>query len=821
MNPTAKNGTAASTEDAKTRKWNWLGGDEATQLRSELKEGNLAGLREYLARSLCERDWQDRDFMLALVIPELRLEALSFAEELEPEAADLALVRCAYFVRRAWQMRGNGTTDKVGEIGFEAAANCVKSAIESLYKAKDLNPSDPTPHAYILPALMIFTGLAEVFQAAFSRVEELAPNHVPAHYTMVNTLSKRWGGSHELSLEFAREAVRRAPLGSDMPVCLFWAHSLVRTHLEGFDNNPEAAEEYARKKEIRAELEEAFDRWTQPSYQPRRSSALYLHQAAAWFYRVLDRERLRRSLSLLGDTYASGPWTIFGNARKAHAAAIRFAFERPAEQAVEQDPCEECFTFAVHGARSPARGELEIAEKNLITAMRFAQSAEPDQGALLVSMIELHQSMLRRKQGRNDEAAKLREFAVQQIEGMNGQIVPAKIYRRIAAVLMEMNELRLAIPFFEQAIQTASEDTKATVNAEMLQSLGECYCRIGLPDHGAIPLRSALRIFRQYPGDPRMLGTLLTLGNSLRKTSTAEAEALFNEAAELCTAKLQIESATSAWMNLGILCSEQGRYDESLAHYQRVLRVRQQTAGTAPAQIARVLNNIANCYRRMRKFAEAQESADQALRILAPDDPVLAFVYGTKGRAFLEAGDDVQAVEWLRKTRIERDRQPGANLQATVEDLEGEITALDRLGRHAEANEARTALASVRTTMDRMVQNSGDVQPNLHAPTEGVVFVELASGCYARKGDGPDQLYLLAVRLSKQVRDEAAGRYAGAVAVPENITLIFYGQDAEKLFAVLEPLLREEQLCTGAIVTVQQQATKRKILMRGEFVRVN
>ena len=101
-----------------------------------------------------------------------------------------------------------------------------------------------------------------MFRAAFSRAQELAPSLVPAHFVLVNVLSKRWGGSHETSLEWARKAVQAAPTGTDMPVCLFWAHDLVRTHLDRFDSAPAAAEAYARRPEVRAELEEAFDRWT-------------------------------------------------------------------------------------------------------------------------------------------------------------------------------------------------------------------------------------------------------------------------------------------------------------------------------------------------------------------------------------------------------------------------------------------------------------------------------------------------------------------------------------------------------------------------------
>jgi len=821
MNLSAPGGNPLSTESTQTSKWKYLGGDEAADLRSEVRKGNLTGLRKYLEKSRKDHDWQDRVFILSLVVPALRVEALNFAAELEPEAADLALLRCVWFTNRAWEMRGHGTCDEVGKVGFEAAANCIRSALEALEKANNIDPDDPTPHVYILRALIIFSALAPVFRAAFSRAQELAPSLVPAHFVMVNVLSKRWGGSHETSLEWARKAVQAAPTGTDMPVCLFWAHDLVRTHLDRFDSAPAAAEAYARRPEVRAELEEAFDRWTLSPYEPRRSSAPYLHRAAAWFYRVLDRERLQCALTLLGNTYSSGSWSEFGDPRKAYLAAARFAFDRPADQSSGSDACEECFTFAISGARSLGRGELDKAEGQLATAMRFAMEAEPEQAAVLIAMVQLHQCQLRRKQGRNDEAKQLGEQAANSLDGLTGEALPAKIHRRIAAVFQEMNDIRRAIPFWSHAIRTAPEDTKPSALADMLQNLGECYCRLGLAHHGAIPLRSALRILRQSPGDPRTLSTLLTLGNSLRKSSPAEAERLFNEAAELCTSNLQYESAASAWVNLGILCSEQERYEESLDFYQRALRIRQQTPGTPASGVGRVLNNIANCYRRMGKFAEAHRSVDQALRILAPDDPIIAFFYGTKARVFLAEGEDVQAVEWLRKTRAERNNQPSANLESTVEDLEGEIAALDRLGRVAEAAEARAALDSLRASV-KQIPGSGGIQPDVSRPAEGAVFVEIASGCHTRSAEWPDELDLLARKLVVVVEKEQSGYYAGRVVVPENVTFLFHGHDAEKLFASLEPALQEHPLCAGAKVTVQQNGIPRKaLIVRRDLIRLN
>lgn len=149
-------------------------------------------------------------------------------------------------------------------------------------------------------------------------------------------------------------------------------------------------------------------------------------------------------------------------------------------------------------------------------------------------------------------------------------------------------------------------------------------------------------------------------------------------------------------MNLGILCFEQGRHAESLAHYQRVLQVREQLPGTPPGRVESLLNNMANCYRRMGDFNEALRLVDRAIKLLKPEDGSLfASACGTRGQVFHDAGRDAEAVEWLQKSYAERMRSSSPDLDAVIENLEIEYDSLKWLGRlqEAEAVEGRVARA--------------------------------------------------------------------------------------------------------------------------------
>jgi hypothetical protein len=274
---------------------------ELADLTNQVQQGKLDGLREYLARTRKERDWQDRIYVLELVPPRATQATLDEACEAEPQAADLFLIRCAYLSQLASTMRGTNTSDQVGKERYQNSAECVKAALKDLERAAQLDPEDPTPHTKILKCLTIFGQTVQIQQAAFQKAIAIAPDLVPAYFAIVNAASQRWYGSHEQSLKIARAGIANAGPGSDMATCLFWAHMLIGTHYKDFDENPRAAMLYWQNLDVRRELDLAFDEWTKPPYVPRRSSIPFLRHAAEWYRGVGNQARLARVRELTGD----------------------------------------------------------------------------------------------------------------------------------------------------------------------------------------------------------------------------------------------------------------------------------------------------------------------------------------------------------------------------------------------------------------------------------------------------------------------------------------------------------------------------------------
>ena len=461
------------------------------------------------------------------------------------------------------------------------------------------------------------------------------------------------------------------------------------------------------------------------------------------------------------------------------------------------------------------KGNLEAADRLFGIALQLTPSLPQEEGRNLFPLTLCHQCLLRLRQGDADEAKRLRELAMPLVNSISSISTPMEtviFHHLMADILVELQEYRSAIPFWEQTLQLGLEMNKPVVMADILSRAGRCYALCGLKEHAAILLRAALKIFRDYPGDPRLASLLISLGNALRKSSPIEAEHLYQEAADVHVAKMQLESATTAWVNLGILCSEQGRHAESLAYYEKALHVRERSSAP-PARIGVLLNNMANCYRRMGNFTEALRLVDRAIEILTADgSSELASAYGSRGLIFQDDGRDAEAVEWLQKSCGKRENMPSPNFEAIAENLENQLTSLKRLGRLEEVAAAEARLASALAAKKEVPQANFDLS-TLTAESEGAVLIELGFGSRPGGRYGPRDAELLGQQLSAIVESQNTGFYGGRVVIPESTTLLLYGPDAEALFRTVEQFLLDHSICDAAIVTIRQSSQLREVVL--------
>jgi tetratricopeptide (TPR) repeat protein len=415
--------------------------------------------------------------------------------------------------------------------------------------------------------------------------------------------------------------------------------------------------------------------------------------------------------------------------------------------------------------------------------------------------------------GHTDESRRTRQEATSSLDQIEQPGKRLNIQDRLADVLVEFGEYRRAIRPCEQAIQLSGASGVKLANR--LWRAGRTYLRAGFKQQAEQPLRKALEFFRSCLGDAHTPVILNDLGNALRQTNPAEAEKSYREAAAIWESNGAHGQATTAWVNLGILCGHEGRLNESLQWYEKARRVRQADASTSPSRLGSLANNIANLHRRMKNFEQAVKEVEDAI-VLLEGDPVLAEAYGTRGLVLRDQGLDEASLEWFRRSRAEHARQPSPDLSQLSEVLADETGALERLGRSEEAGALKQQLSKLQSDLPPLQEYK--VTPAVKTVDDigqaaGEVLVEL---------DGirlPESVYkdcdiaTLENRLEAALEPGEQGELDGHETGPEHTTLFLYGADAEALFRAVEPVLRGYPLCQGARVTIRQGAEQRQIVL--------
>jgi tetratricopeptide (TPR) repeat protein len=394
--------------------------------------------------------------------------------------------------------------------------------------------------------------------------------------------------------------------------------------------------------------------------------------------------------------------------------------------------------------------------------------------------------------------------------------------RLMFEILTELGEQRRAIPFGERGLAIAVEKRETTGIAEWLWKIGRCYSKLGLHDHAAIAYRRSARSFRNEAGDPRLPVVLLALGNAIRKSNAWEAERLYKEAATLWERKGQLESATPAWMNLGIVCSDQERFEDAIDYYERVRKVRESSPATPPVKMGVLYNNLASCYRKMARYNEAHQAIERSISILTkpgalrPDEGnSVAASFGTKGMILRDEGRVLESLEWFRRACDEFENQPSPNFENVIEELEHLAAALTLLDRKEEARIAEEKIERVRKAAAEIPSVSDDGEAPVEL-TEGALLIELDGGL---RGDSTvSDIAELGICLSEILKGQNLGQWQGLIRIPECSTLLYYGSNAEQMFGAIESALRSDWRFEGAVITIRQLTQQREVILPRRMV---
>jgi tetratricopeptide (TPR) repeat protein len=478
-----------------------------------------------------------------------------------------------------------------------------------------------------------------------------------------------------------------------------------------------------------------------------------------------------------------------------------------------QQECLEAMEIAVLQLKSGSPAVAAQIFSSVIESIGSHTSVEYDE---LRALALCHLSQVHERLKQPEDARECREKAAAQLREIQVPGNTLAIEDRLANTLIDLGDYRRAIPFCEQAIKLAGKD--ALKVASRLWRAGSCYLRAGFKKQSEEPLRKALEIFRKEEEDPRTPVVLIDLGNALRTTNPQEAESHYREAAEIWERSGKLLQATTAWVNLGVLCSEQDRLSEALEWYGRARRVREADPATPPTRLGSLCNNIANLHRRLGDFDQAAHEVQSAIELLETQgDPILAEAYGTRALILRDQGADEDALAWFRKARAECEKQPSPDVTQLAEKIENEALLLARLGRAAEAAAVESELAQLRSTTPPAQKYEIGPLKRTTKSSEGAVLIELDGATLPSSTYENYDLATLENQLTARVDSEAVGELDGHEfeLCSQAVTIFLYGADAEALFEAIEPVLRGYPLCEHARVTIRQGTSERLVIITG------
>jgi serine/threonine-protein kinase len=134
----------------------------------------------------------------------------------------------------------------------------------------------------------------------------------------------------------------------------------------------------------------------------------------------------------------------------------------------------------------------------------------------------------------------------------------ALIWANRGNIHWDRRELDQAVQAFDEAIRLEPDYVYAHA------ARGEVYCAQGKPDKAIESYRAAYRLDPDYPGLRRTLaGRLYDRGRAIGRSDPDAASAWYREALEVDP------NCAEAWCNLGGVLRRQGKYAESLRHYEK------------------------------------------------------------------------------------------------------------------------------------------------------------------------------------------------------------------------------------------------------------
>ncbi|MEW2584240.1 hypothetical protein [Streptomyces virginiae] len=287
---------------------------EQTAAVAAVRAGDWEAAAAYL--DAAGQDWEER-WQRMRPLSELAAEddawllAWRAARPSDPSAA---LVNADTGVLVAWNVRGSARASHTTQEQFRIFRELLLKAQEQAREAQRLaDPADPVPY---MVEQSISQGLGyshEEYQELWSQVVERDPKNLSAHTNAMQYWSRKWRGSHELALAFARECAAGAEPGELLSILPLIAY--VEQELHESDLKPET---FFKEPEVLAAVEGALADLAAADPQDWRSIRLRHLLASFLFWQDRDAEAVEQFRHIDGYIGAM-PWYYSSPSRYVYA----------------------------------------------------------------------------------------------------------------------------------------------------------------------------------------------------------------------------------------------------------------------------------------------------------------------------------------------------------------------------------------------------------------------------------------------------------------------------------------------------------------------
>lgn len=243
----------------------------------------------------------------------------------------------------------------------------------------------------------------------------------------------------------------------------------------------------------------------------------------------------------------------------------------------------------------PLTEALEVIAEAVRIRRVHLEPSHPDLAESLFILAKIHHRL-----GNAHDAAKTLSEAIESRGIMNTQFVDYETLLQIGHMQKEYGRYQEALGTFEECLEIKSRlvETRTTSVAELQFFIGDILREIGEFDSSESRFKESLAILE--------------------------------------VTKSELINAADVYFSLGILFTEQEKYNLALDSYMQSLQGRKLETSTTKIDMAELLNNIGICYCGMKEYVKAQvyhaEALESLIEELGYDHPDVAFCWHSLGK---------------------------------------------------------------------------------------------------------------------------------------------------------------------------------------------